>query len=158
MSTSSVSPLPALSIQNTTIHLENFTDGASKDETKKDPKGPVVLNVASKEEDSDISFDQSIQNTRLLGEYLVADCRGLDGKIHKSSLSLDTILGHSDGNFIWGGHGFCSSARDISLTGLELNAKLPYKHGWVSAKIDLRDHIRLKDGKLESFDIEVNPK
>ena len=153
---SSVKPLPALSMQNPTSNPETLTNAASESSEDEARKDPLIIDIPSEEEDSDDSFNQPIQNTRLLGEYFSANWRGSDGKIHQSSLNLDAILGHSDGKFIWGSHGFYASAVDVSLIGFELSAKFPYRDGWASAKIDLREHIRLKDSKLESFDIETD--
>lgn len=93
----------------------------------------------------------------IINQYLIAGCRRWDGRISKSSIDLDSILGHRDGKFIWGGRGFTSSAQDISLHGFQLVAELPHQGGWVLAEVDLSEHIRYRNGTLESFDVSRNP-
>lgn len=101
-------------------------------------------------------FDRTIRNPRLIGEHFIVDYRGADGKAAQASINLDSVLGHSDGKFKWGSRGFTAVAREVSLSGSELSAQLPYRDGWSEAKVDLSTHIRLRNSKLETFNIKID--
>lgn len=100
-------------------------------------------------------FERTVRNPRLIKEYLTVDYKGSDGRVAQAAINLDSILGHSDGKFNWGGRNFTASARGISLSGSELSAELQYRGSWFEDRIDLSQHIRLnKNGKLETFNTE----
>ncbi|KAK1227136.1 hypothetical protein PQX77_009876 [Marasmius sp. AFHP31] len=71
-------------------------------------------------------------------------------KGHDLSLDLDKCLGNENGVFRWGGHGFSSTARSLSLEGSVLTGELQMndQKTWTRTKVDLSQEIHVVDGKL----------
>ncbi|THU92002.1 hypothetical protein K435DRAFT_800805 [Dendrothele bispora CBS 962.96] len=96
------------------------------------------------------------RNPRLVGDFLIIECKRQDGKFQDSSLSLTTVLGVDNGRFRWGRRGFSSHARGISLAGSELRAELQNGNRWESDMVDLSTNIRNNNGALEVFGVTMD--
>lgn len=99
--------------------------------------------------------DFSITSTNIWLEheqYLVADCKDVNGNHHQSRIDLDGCLANHDGEFKWVSHGnFKASAKDIKLKddGTKLKAKLRAVNGdWEVDSVRLNERIGNDNGRL----------
>ncbi|QRV78806.1 CVNH domain protein [Ceratobasidium sp. AG-Ba] len=99
-----------------------------------------------------MSFSKSSRNIQLQGNsVLSAQCERADGQsFAPSTLDLNTCLGNIDGSFKWGEKDYSLTARDVSLDGTNLSAKLQRADGVSErhATVDLDERIENHDGNL----------
>ncbi|KAK7461343.1 hypothetical protein VKT23_008521 [Stygiomarasmius scandens] len=91
------------------------------------------------------------RNPRIQQERFVVDFQGSNGQLAELSISLDDCLGNIDGKFTWGSRGVTETARNLSVDRFRLSAELQdaKREDWHLDQIDLSEHIRFNDGKLE---------
>ncbi|THU92004.1 hypothetical protein K435DRAFT_800806 [Dendrothele bispora CBS 962.96] len=99
---------------------------------------------------------RTYRDPRLLGDFLLVECQCQDGKFKDSSLNLTTVLGVVNGKFRWGGRGFSSHARNISLAGSDLSAEIKNGDRWEFDVVDLSTHIRYNNSALEVFGVTMD--
>ncbi|THU84155.1 kinase-like protein [Dendrothele bispora CBS 962.96] len=98
---------------------------------------------------------RTCRNPRLVGDFLIIECKREDGEFKDSPLNLVTVLGITNGKFKWGGREFSSHARGICLSGSELSAQLKNGDRWEFDTVDLSTHIRNNNGVLEIFGVTM---
>jgi hypothetical protein len=103
------------------------------------------------------NFSASSTDISLEHDYeLTARCRSVSGELHRSSLSLNSVLSNHFGSFVWASGGnFGASARNVHLAegGRVLDAELADGNGhWKRAWVRLDERITNQNGHLVFLD------
>ncbi|GFF56085.1 cyanovirin-N [Aspergillus lentulus] len=103
------------------------------------------------------NFSASSMDISLEHDYeLTARCRSVSGELHRSSISLNSVLSNHFGSFVWArGGNFGASARNVHLAegGRVLDAELADGDGhWKRAWAGLDERITNQNGHLVFLD------
>ncbi|EAL86985.1 hypothetical protein KXX33_000892 [Aspergillus fumigatus] len=103
------------------------------------------------------NFSASSTEISLEHDYeLTARCRSISGEMHRSSISLNSVLSNHFGSFVWArGGNFGASARNVHLAegGRVLDAELADGNGhWKRAWVRLDERITNQNGHLVFLD------